>query len=78
MDNAEIKHFITKSLEEFYQRLLKGWPCIKKFSKSYHEFIEERIRYYFSLNKMTEYKFNRLKSIIVNEKFLNELKYKLK
>ena len=33
IDNAEIKHFITKSLGEFYQRLVKGWPCVKNFQK---------------------------------------------
>jgi hypothetical protein len=76
--NAEIKHFITKSLEEFYQRLIKGWPCAKKFSKGYYEFVEGKIRYYFSLNKITVYKYNKLKSLIINENFLNELKFKLK
>lgn len=78
VDNAEIKHFITKSLEEFCQRLVKGWPCIKKFSKSYYEFVEGRIRYYFNLNKITEYKYNKLKSFIINDNLLNELKFKLK
>ena len=78
VNDAEIKHFITKSLEEFYQRLIKGWPCVKKFSKGYYEFVEGRIRYYFSLNKITEYKYNKLKPLIINENFLNELKFKLK
>ena len=78
VNDAEIKHFITKSLEEFYQRLIKGWPSIKKFSKGYYEFVEGRIRYYFSLNKITEYKYNKLKPLIINENFLNELKFKLK
>ena len=78
VNDVEIKHFITKSLEEFYQRLIKGWPSIKKFSKSYYKFVEERIRYYFSLNKITEYKFNKLKPLIINENLLNELKFKLK
>ena len=58
VDSAEIKHFITKSLEEFCQRLTKGWPSIKIFSKSYYQFVEERIRYYFSINNITEYKYN--------------------
>ena len=78
VNDAEIKHFITKSLEEFYQRLVKGWPSVKKFSRSYYEFVEGRIRYYFSLNKITEYKYNKLKPLIINENFLNELKFKLK
>lgn len=78
VDSAELKHFITKSLEEFCQRLEKGWPSIKKFSKGYYEFIEVRIRYYFSINKITEYKYNILKSFIINENYLNELKFKLK
>ena len=78
VDNIELKHFITKSLEEFCQRLQKGCPSIKKFSKGYYEFIEERIKYYFSLNKITEYKYNTLKSFIINENYLNELKFKLK
>ena len=78
VNDAEIKHFITKSLEEFYQRLIKGWPCVKKFSKGYYEFVEGRIRYYFSLNKINEYKFNKLKPLIINENFLNELRFKLK
>ena len=55
VDNIELKHFITKSLEEFCQRLEKGWPSIKKFTKGYYEFIEERIKYYFSLNKINYY-----------------------
>ena len=58
VDSAEIKHFITKSLEEFCQRLTKGWPSIKIFSKSYYQFVEERIRYYFRINNITEYKYN--------------------
>ena len=78
VDNAELKHFTTKSLEEFCQGLIKGWPNIKKFSKGYYEYVEGRIRYYFSLNKITEYKYNKLKSFIINEKYLNELKFKLK
>lgn len=78
VDNAELNHFITKSLEEFCQRLVKDLPSIKKFSKGYYEFAEERIKYYFSLNKITEYKFNILKSFIINENYLNELKFKLK
>ena len=78
VDSAEIKHFITKSLEEFCQRLTKGWPSIKIFSKSYYQFVEERIRYYFSINNITEYKYNILKSFIINENYLNELKLKLK
>lgn len=78
VESVEIKHFITKSLEEFYQRLVKGWPCIKKFSKGYYEFVEGRIRYYFKLNNITEYKYNVLKSLIINENFLKELKLKLK
>ena len=49
VDNAELKHFITKSLEEFCQRLVKGWPSIKKYSKGYYEFVEVRIRYYFNI-----------------------------
>jgi hypothetical protein len=78
VNNVEIKHFITKSFEEFYQRLINGCPLAKKFSKGYYEFIEKRIRYYFSLNKITEYKYNKLKPLIINENFLNELKFKLK
>jgi len=78
VDNAELKHFITKSLEEFCQRLLKGWPSIKKFSKGYYEFVEIRVRYYFSINKITEYKYNLLKPFIINENYLNELKFKLR
>jgi len=78
VDSAELKHFITKSLEEFCQRLIKGWPNIKKFSKAYYEFVEIKIRYYFSINKITEYKYNILKSFIINENYLNELKFKLK
>ena len=78
VDSIELKHFITKSLEEFCQRLEKGSPSIKKFSKGYYEFIEERIKYYFTLNKITEYKYNTLKSFIINENYLNELKFKLK
>jgi len=78
VDSAEIKHFITKSLEEFCQRLVKGWPSIKKFSKGYYKFVEDRIRYYFNINKITEYKYNILKSFIINENYLNELKFKLK
>ena len=78
VDSAEIKHFITKSLEEFCQRLTKGWPSIKIFSKSYYQFVEERIRYYFRINNITEYKYNILKSFIINENYLNELKLKLK
>ena len=78
VDNAEIKHYITKSLEEFCQRLAKGWPSIKIFSKSYYQFVEERIRYFFGINNITEYKYNILKSFIINENYLNELKLKLK
>ena len=50
----------------------------QKFSKGYYNFAQERIRSYFSLNNITEYKYNKLKSFIISKKYLNELRNKLK
>ena len=77
-ENAEIHHYITKSLEEFYERLLKGWPDFKKGSIKYQNFVHHRIKYYFVLNKITKYKLEKLSPLIKNETLLNELKNKLK
>ena len=56
--NAEIKHYITKSNEEFYERLLKGWPSIKYKLLEYQFFIESRITNYFEINKINKKKFD--------------------
>lgn len=54
--NAIINHYITKSTEEFYNRLVKGWPHVKHFSLAYHNFVDNRIKNYFDINKITKEK----------------------
>ena len=78
VDRAEIKHYITKSTEEFYERLLKGWPSIKYKSLEYQFFVESRITNYFEINKINKKKFDILSPLIKDKKLLIKLKEKLK
>lgn len=71
--SAEIRHYITKSLNEFYKRLIKGWPHVKYKSHEYYDFINNRIEYFFNLNKMTREKFNLLSPLIKNQDLLSKL-----
>ena len=41
--SAIINHFITKSTEEFYNRLIKGWPHVKYNTLDYYNFVGNRI-----------------------------------
>ena len=52
--SAIINHYITKSTEEFYNRLIKGWPHVKYNSLDYYNFVDDRIRIYFDLNEVTK------------------------
>lgn len=78
IDSAEIKHYITKSTEEFYERLLKGWPSIKYKSLEYQYFVENRISNYFEINKINQKKFDILSPLIKDKKLLIKLKEKIK
>ena len=78
IDSAEIKHYITKSTEEFYERLLKGWPSIKYKSLEYQYFVESRISNYFEINKINQKKFDILSPLIKDKKLLIKLKEKIK
>ena len=71
--SAEIRHYITKSLHEFYKRLIKGWPHVKYNSSDYFNFVNNRIAYYFSLNKITRIKFNLLSPLVNSQILLNNL-----
>ena len=71
--SAEIRHYITKSLNEFYKRLIKGWPHVKYNSSDYYYFVDHRIEYFFNLNKITREKFNLLSPLIKSQILLNNL-----
>ena len=75
--SAIINHYITKSTEEFYKRLIKGWPHVKYFSLDYHNFINDRIKNYFNINKITKEKLNKLSILIKDKNLLNNLNEKL-
>ena len=75
--SAEIWHYITKTIEEFYKRLKKGWPHVIYGSKQYHSFIERRIKKFFNLNKITIQKINILYPLIKNQSLLKDLMKKL-
>ena len=77
VNSAEIKHYITKSTEEFYKRLLKGWPSASHNSFEYQYFVEHRIKNYFEINKISKEKFDKLSPLIKDKKLLMELKNKL-
>lgn len=58
---AEIRHYMSKSLEEFLAKAERGYPDNPHFNNDYEtqrkEFIQEMfIRKYFSINKMTKEK----------------------
>ena len=71
--NAEIRHYITKTIEEFYLKLLKGWPDMKTGTERYFKFIEHRIKYFFQLNRITQRKFEIIYPLIKNKHFIKYL-----
>lgn len=73
VDSAEIKHYITKTIDEFYKRLIKGWPNTKVGTESYYKFVDNRIQYFFSLNKITKIKFDKIYHLIKDKNLLNYL-----
>lgn len=76
-NKAEIRHYITKSVEEFYIRLLRGWPDMKKGSKRYNEFVARRIKMFFRINKITKKKLDIISPLIKQKKLLKKLFEKL-
>lgn len=74
--NAEIRHYITKTVEEFYQRLKRGWPDMIIGSPQYYKFIEHRINYFFLINRITKRKLDVILPIISKNKKI--LKYLIK
>ena len=71
--NVEIRHYITKSIEEFKNRLLRGWPDMKYDSQRYHDFIDKRIANFFELNNITKKKIDIIYPLVKNKKFFNNL-----
>jgi hypothetical protein len=67
VENAEIRHYITKTIGEFYKRLIRGWPCMKHGSDNYYKFVNHRIDYFFDLNEVTKEKFNKVYSLITDK-----------
>ena len=78
VENAEIRHYITKTIGEFYKRLIRGWPCVKNGSDNYYYFVNNRIEYFFTLNNITKIKFDKVYPLITDKKLLNKLLNKLK
>ena len=60
IENAEIRHYITKTIDEFIMRIKKGWPLSKVGEADYYKKINDRTKYFFSINKITEYKLNKI------------------
>ena len=71
--NAEIRHYFTKTIGEYYLKLLRGWPDRKKSFRDLHSFIDFRIRNFFTLNKITKEKIEIIYPLLVNKKLLNNL-----
>ena len=55
---AYIKHYYTKTAEEFCNKLTKGNAHFHKHHPKYIDVIKFRIQYFFQLNKITEEKIN--------------------
>ena len=51
IENAEIRHYITKTIDEFIIRIKKGWPLSIVGSREYYYNVNYRIKYFFSINK---------------------------
>jgi hypothetical protein len=75
--NAEIRHYITKTIEEFKNRLLRGWPDMKYGSQRYNDFVDKRIVNFFTLNNITKKKIDIIYPLIKNKEFYNYLLAKL-
>lgn len=61
---AYIKHYYTKTVEEFCDKLKKGDAHFHKNHIEYKESIKQRINIFFSLNKITKDKLNVLKNCV--------------
>ena len=77
VESAEIWHYITKTIEEFYKRIKKGWPHVVFGSKGYYEMVENRIKYFFDLNKINKQKINIIYPLIKDKNLLKDLMNKL-
>ena len=62
---AYIKHFYTKTAEEFCSKLKKGNAHFHKNHKQYIDSIKNRINFFFQLNKKTKEKENILKKCVI-------------
>ncbi len=69
--------YITKTIGEFYKRLIRGWPCMKHGSDNYYNFVDNRIEYFFTLNNITKIKFDKVYALITDKRLLNKLLNKL-
>ena len=69
VENAEIRHYITKTIGEFYKRLIRGWPAMNH-GEGYKKFVDHRINYFFSLNKITRIKFDKIYPLITDKLLL--------
>ena len=73
VENAEMRHYITKTIGEFYKRLIRGWPCLKHSSKNYHKLVDQRIALFFILNKINKTKFDKVYPLITDKNLINKL-----
>ena len=60
VETAEIRHYLTKSIGEFFKKIKRGWPSTELGSKSYHKFMNFRIKTFFELNKIIKAKYNKV------------------
>ena len=71
IENAEIKHYITKTIDEFVIKLIKGWPIVELGSIKYYNFLKHRIKYFFGINKLTKDKFIKIYPFIKDDNLTN-------
>ena len=66
---AHIKHFITKTAEEYVWKLSRGYP--DQDEEATRKTVNGRVKMFFKFNKLTREKFEILKAVITDEKILN-------
>ena len=63
-NNAFIKHFYTKSAQEFCNKIIKGDAQFHKNQPDYKEIINRKIKLFFTINKITPSKIKILEECV--------------
>ena len=73
-----IRHYMYKTAEELYNKLLREWPDKVKHSSSSIQLTNTRIKQFFELNEITREKLDILKPLLKSSEISEELEKKLK